>query len=286
MYKTKLSRAARGGSEVNPNNNQKDSISQKMVAEDEQYSLSKIVGIWALATAPMVLLAFVVTPAVIKWFNIPPSVPSFLVFWPFMIIGLMWQFVLSLLIVRREYGNVKWQTIRKRMCYNKPLDPRTGKYSRWLFLWVIPFIALSYASQLVPLPDVVGTIFPFVDKLPKYSLSQLMIPEYKGVWWLLVLTLITIPFNYFLGEEFLFRGILLPKMRGVFGRWDWFFNGVFFGMYHLHKPLGIPHQILFSGLILSYPAKRFRSNWMAVIIHGTEAFIAVAIIIGIILGNT
>ena len=271
---------------MNLNNNQKHSISQTVAAEDEQYSLSKIVGIWALATAPMVLFAFVVTPAVIRWFNIPPSVPSFLVFWPFMIIGLMWQFVLSLIIVRRECGNVKWQTIRRRMWYNKPRDPRTGRRSYWLFLWAIPVIALSYAAQYVHLPNIVSTIFPFADNLPHYSLGEVMTPEYKGAWWLLVLTLITIPFNYFLGEEFLFRGILLPKMRGVFGRWDWFFNGVFFGMYHLHKPFGIPHQILFSGLILSLPARLFRSNWMSVIIHGTEALVALWIIIAIILGNT
>lgn len=269
------------------NMNKKDEFLQPEAApvEDEQYSLGKIIVIWALATAPMVLFAFVVTPAVIRWFNIPSSVPSFLVFWPFMIIGLMWQFVLSLIIVYRESGNLKWQTIRKRMWYNKPRNPRTGRSNYWLFLWAIPFIALSYASELISLPDVIGTVFPFAKNLPHYNLGQLMTPEYKGVWWLLGLTLITIPFNYFLGEEFLFRGILLPKMKGVFGRWDWFFNGVFFGMYHLHKPFGIPHQILFSGLILSFPARLFRSNWMAVIIHGTEAFVATWIILKIILGT-
>lgn len=270
---------------MNLNEKQEYPDSELTSQEDKQYSLAKIVGIWALATAPMVLFAFVVTPAVIKWFNIPPSVPSFLVFWPFMIIGLMWQFVLSLIIVRRECGNLKWQTIRKRMWYNKPRDPRTGRSSYWLLLWAIPFIVLSYASQHISLPNIVGTVFPFVNNLPHYSLGQLMTPEYKGVWLLLGLTLITIPFNYFLGEEFLFRGILLPKMRGVFGRWDWFFNGVFFGMYHLHKPFGILHQILFSGLILSLPAKLFRTNWIAVIVHGTEAFVATWIILKIILGT-
>jgi uncharacterized protein len=32
-----------------------------------------------------------------------------------------------------------------------------------------------------------------------------------------------------LGEEFLFRGVLLPCMEGVFGRWSWVANGVLFG---------------------------------------------------------
>ncbi len=270
---------------MNFNQNSEFPQSDVAMVEYEQYSFAEIVLIWALATAPMVLFAFVVTPAVIRWFNIPPSIPSFVVFWPFMIMGLMWQFVLSLIIVRRECGNVKWKTIRERMWYNKPRDFRTGRPSYWLFLWAIPFIALSYASQHVHLPNIVSAVFPFVDHLPHYSLGEVMTPAYKGAWWLLALTLLTIPFNYLLGEEFLFRGILLPKMRGVFGRWDWFFNGVFFAMYHLHKPYGIPHQILFSGLILSLPARLFRSNWIAVIIHGTEAIVAVWIIIKVILGT-
>jgi membrane protease YdiL (CAAX protease family) len=44
-------------------------------------------------------------------------------------------------------------------------------------------------------------------------------------------------FNSFLGEELLFRGVLLPRMNAVFGRWDWLANGVVFGAYHLHQPV-------------------------------------------------
>lgn len=249
-----------------------------------QYSLGKIILIWFLATAPMTLLAFVVTPLVIRNFDIPPDYPAFLVFWPFMILGLIWQFALSLIIVHREEGNIRWKTIQKRMWYQKPKNPKTGKKQILLFLWVIPFIALSYASQYIPLPDIVANWLPFTKDLPQYHLQEVMTPAFEGAWILLLLTLLTIPFNYFLGEEFLFRGILLPKMRGVFGKWDWFFNGIFFAFYHLHKPFGILRQALFSGLILSLPARIFKSNWMAVIIHGTEGVVAIYIIMKIILG--
>jgi hypothetical protein len=43
--------------------------------------------------------------------------------------------------------------------------------------------------------------------------------------------------NYLYGEEFLFRGLLLPRMHRVFGKWDWLANSVLFGLYHVHKPL-------------------------------------------------
>ncbi|MBN1166246.1 MAG: CPBP family intramembrane metalloprotease [Methanospirillaceae archaeon] len=250
---------------------------------DAQYSISKILVIWALATAPMVFFAYIVTPALIQYLAIPDSIPPFLVFWPLMTIALVWQFILSLIIIYTESGKLRWQDMKRRMWYTKPIDPKTGRHNCRLFLWVIPFILLSLVLQIIPLPDVIGILFPSLDSLPHYNLGQLGQTGFSGAWYLLVLTLVTIPFNYLLGEEFLFRGILLPKMNGVFGKWDWFINGVLFGLYHLHKPQGVLSQVIFSGLILSYPSKRFRSNWMAVIIHGIEAPIALFIVLGIIL---
>jgi membrane protease YdiL (CAAX protease family) len=93
-------------------------------------------------------------------------------------------------------------------------------------------------------------------------------------------------FNYFLGEEFLYRGILLPKMNGVFGKWDWFANGVLFGFYHLHKPQVIISTALVFGFIFAFPAKRFQSTWMSVIIHGLEGLLGLIIVLKVVLGAT
>lgn len=38
-----------------------------------------------------------------------------------------------------------------------------------------------------------------------------------------------------MGEEFLFRGVLLPRMKGVFGKWDWVANGVLGTFYHVRR---------------------------------------------------
>jgi membrane protease YdiL (CAAX protease family) len=38
-------------------------------------------------------------------------------------------------------------------------------------------------------------------------------------------------FNVF-GEELYYRGYLLPRMRGVFGKFDWLANGVLFTLKH------------------------------------------------------
>ena len=51
---------------------------------------------------------------------------------------------------------------------------------------------------------------------------------FSGAWgWFAVIVVLAV-FNTVLGEELLFRGLLLPRMQGVFGRWDWVANGVLF----------------------------------------------------------
>ncbi len=247
---------------------------------DKQYSLNKIIIIWILSVVPMPILAFVITPFLIPKIDLHPGI----VYWMAIIVGMIWQFILSLLILKREGYKIKWSDIRKRMMYQKPINSKTGKSTYWLLLWVIPFIILSGALQMVNLPDIETMLFPFINSLPKYDMGALASPEFKGAWWLLGLFLVSSGLNYFLGEEFLYRGILLPKMNGVFGKWDWLANGVLFGFYHLHKPQMFISSALVSGFLFAFPSKRFQSNWMAVIIHGAEGLFIFVLVLGIILG--
>jgi membrane protease YdiL (CAAX protease family) len=53
------------------------------------------------------------------------------------------------------------------------------------------------------------------------SAQSLADPRFQGQWWILGLALASMLFNYILGEELPFRGVLLRRMAGVFRRWDW-----------------------------------------------------------------
>jgi uncharacterized protein len=249
---------------------------------DKQYGVIKILTIWALSAIPMGILAFVITPKVAAVANWPPLIT----YWIAIIVGLIWQFILSLIILKSDGHDLNSQTIVLRMKYRKPVDPKTGKSSYRLLLWTIPFILLSTVIQsgMISLPDIDSLMAPFIKHLPKYDLSSIVTAEYKGAWWILGLYVVTGVFNYFLGEEFIYRGILLPKMNGVFGKWDWFFNGILFGFYHLHKPQVILSTALYFGFVFAFPSKLFQSNWMAFIIHGLEGLLGLVIILGIILG--
>jgi membrane protease YdiL (CAAX protease family) len=108
--------------------------------------------------------------------------------------------------------------------------------------------------------------------------------ELVGAWGFLVLFAVNALFNTFLGEEFLFRGVLLPKMRGVFGKWDWVANGVLFAAYHVHQPWGILDTIVSGVFLLALPSRRFRSTWMAIIVHSAQSVFFLFLLLGLVLG--
>jgi membrane protease YdiL (CAAX protease family) len=250
--------------------------------ETSQYTLWQILGIWAIVTLPMVLLTWIIAPAVIPYSPLHPGIT----YWLLTIIGMGWQFVVSLVIIYRELGTLRWSAIRQRTWLQTPRDPKTDQPNLKLFWWLLPvlfFSALVNLGLASYLDAFMTWLFPALQAPPFMEMEHLASAELQGQWWLLGVAVVSIIFNYFLGEEFLFRGVLLPKMQGVFGKYDWVANAVIFSFYHLHKPWTLPTQIV-GNLAYSWPARRFRSNWMAIIVHGVEGFLVLAIVLAAILG--
>lgn len=129
----------------------------------EQYSLGRIVGIWALAAVPMGILSWIIFPAVSPNSNSDPlgaGVTRFVL----LLIGLIWLFVLSMIIVRQEEGDLRWATVKRRLRLNTPRDPKTGETHRKLWLWVIPFLIGIIVWELALTSYVDGLwvwLFPF-----------------------------------------------------------------------------------------------------------------------------
>ena len=72
----------------------------------EQYSLAKILGIWALAAAPMGILGWIVFPLLAPGSESDP-LGSGVARVVLLTLGLMWLFALSMIIVRREEGDLR-----------------------------------------------------------------------------------------------------------------------------------------------------------------------------------
>lgn len=257
------------------------------MSSKNQYALWQVLGIWLAGSAPMWLLGWVVYPAMSAGL---PAVDAGLLRMKLLAVGLIWQFVLAMIILYREEGDIRLSTISRRFWLNHPVSPATGETKKSLWWWIIPLILLVALLEigLNPVVDNLWTaLFPFFAEPKSYDLSSMFAPELRaqwvGAWGLLGLFFTMSLFSNFLGEEFLFRGVLLPKMEGLFGKWDWVVNGVLFGFYHFHQPWTILGNILF-GWIMAFSGKRFHSNWFPIILHNGQAVFFLFLILGLVLG--
>ena len=85
-----------------------------------------------------------------------------------------------------------------------------------------------------------------------------------------------------LAEELVFRGLLLPRMRAVFGKWDFVASGVLFTIYHLHQPWGMPATLIDGVVNQAFATRRFQSTWMGLITHTAPSFVIFGVVLSLV----
>jgi membrane protease YdiL (CAAX protease family) len=191
--------------------------------------------------------------------------------------GLVWQFVLVLILVRQELGGLQWSRVRDALWLRAPRDPRTGRVGGGVWLWVVPFVLLFVLWAFVP-----GIPGPSPRDFGEFIGTPRGEDFFDGAWgWFAVLVALTV-FNTVLGEELLFRGLLLPRMQRVFGRGDWVANGALFAVYHLHEPWVIPSALVDGIFLLAYPSRRFQSAWLGIVVHSAQSVFVVIVVLALV----
>src|SRR3954453_12852978 len=86
-----------------------------------QYSLSRILGTWAAAALPMAALVWLVAPRLAHGLDGPTALPRALIL--VLTAGLVWQFLLVLVLVRREQGSLRWPVVKDALWLHAPRRP-------------------------------------------------------------------------------------------------------------------------------------------------------------------
>jgi uncharacterized protein len=235
--------------------------------EIPQYRKRAIFTVWAAAALPMAALAWLVAPVLADRFSGDGHVPMSKALILSLTIGLVWQFVLVAILVGREQRTLRWSTIRGALWLRSPRSPRSGRVGGRVWLVVIPLILALAAEELIP-----RVAMPENRDFATLLESDAGKAFLDGAWGWYGLIVVFFLFNTALGEELLFRGFLLPRMNGAFGRGDWVANGLLFAGYHLHVPWVIPAGLL-DTFILAYPSKRYRSAWIGIAVHSAQSVV-------------
>ena len=240
-----------------------------------QYSRRRILGTWAAAALPMAALAWVGAPLLATTFEGPSA-------WPRAILlcltaGMVWQFIFVLLAVHREQGSLRWSVLKAALWLRPPRSPRTGRRGGRLWWLLVPLVVAVAAKEELP-----KLAAPAHRDQAQFLQSVAGQEFFAGNWpWFAVIVTMMV-FNTVLGEELLFRGLLLPRMRGAFGRWDWLANGILFGVYHLHTPWSIPANTL-DTLFISLPASRYRSALIGICVHSVQTVVFTGLLLTLVL---
>jgi uncharacterized protein len=240
-----------------------------------QLRLRGVLAVWAAAAVPMGLLAWVVAPLIADQLTGPAPLGRALIVT--LGAGLVWQFLLVVILIRREQGTLRWSVVREALWLRAPQNPHTGRRGGRLWLVLIPAFAAFAAEQFVP-----SIPAPMARDFGLFLSSDAGAAVLGGSWgWFAVLVVLWM-FNTVLGEELLFRGYLLPRMAGAFGRFDWVVNGLLFAGYHVHLPWAMP-TILLDTFALALPSRRYRSALIGIAVHSTQSVFLCALVLPIVL---
>lgn len=190
----------------------------------------------------------------------------------------------SLIAYQREGRAMDWNGISARF--------RLGQMNGRSWLWAIglavfmfitagslAFTARWLSSFIAPPAYWPAELRPAA---PTAAASAALPTEFMGMplagnWWILAILLGSLVIAT-LGEEFWWRGYILPRQELVHGKQTWIVHGLMWAAFHLFAPWNL-FVILPGCLALSYVAQRLKNTWPAVIAHGLANGLLVLIVV-------
>lgn len=123
--------------------------------------------------------------------------------------------------------------------------------------WLIQFEFFSPPAFLLPAVD------PRLDN--SFISDTFMGYPLKGQWWILIVYLSVLVFNI-VGEEFWWRGYILPRQELVFKNWTWVVHGILWALFHFFWKWNLL-ILLPICLALSYVVFKRKNTWIGIITH-------------------
>ena len=169
------------------------------------------------------------------------------VFTPLIIIGIM--------VLKYEGYRISSTTWKERLRFRKI----TIKDLLWSIFGLIIIAAFSGVIMKI-LELIIGEF----DHSPSFLSFE---PLNEGRYWLL---LIWFPYWILniLGEEFLWRGVMLPRQEIAFGKFAWLIHGIGWALFHVAFGWQLLITMIPIIFIQSFIVQKTKNSWNGVIIHG------------------
>ncbi len=173
--------------------------------------------------------------------------------------------ITGLFILKSEGYKISWQTITGRLRFKRLT-------SRDLLLTFAGLAAVGILSGAMM--KILEMMIGKFDHSPSFMQFE---PLSAGRYWLL---LVWAPYwiTNILGEEFSWRGVMLPRQEIAFGKYAWLIHGFGWGLFHIAFGWQLLVTLIPLIFIQSYLVQKTGNSWVGVILHGGlngPAFIAI-----------
>jgi membrane protease YdiL (CAAX protease family) len=188
-----------------------------------------------------------------------------------LLIPLVLMLMAALIAYRLEGNPPTWEALKDRF----RLHRMTGRMWLWtiglsLFglITMAAFGAISRAliqKGIIPLPTFIPSALDPRIGMSVGALRAQVDGHLEGNWLVVLVFFVVLFFNIF-GEEFWWRGYILPRQELVFGRWTWLVHGVGWCLFHAFKWWDYLTLLPFT-LAIAYVSQRLKNNVPAIIAH-------------------
>ncbi len=171
-------------------------------------------------------------------------------------LGIFTPLILTgILILRTEGYKLSGATWNERL--------RFRKVTKSDLIWCLGGIVLVGIFSMVAMKGLELAIGKF-DHSPAFMSFE---PLTKGRYWLL---LVWFPYWILniLGEEFLWRGVVLPRQEVAFGKYTWLIHGFGWSLFHIAFGWQLLITLMPLIFIQSYIVQKTKNSWIGVIMHG------------------
>lgn len=194
------------------------------------------------------------------------------------VLGTGAELTAGLLLLRREGYSLTLDSLRERIHWRWPKGRRA-----WTLTAIVFVLGMSLSMVMGPVNQALASVPGFVPPAwwPAASNPTIAVNSAADAFpdvalqgnflFVLVNFLIGLVFNIF-GEEIYYRGYLLPRMQGVFGKWDWVANGILFTLKHVYQRWLYP-GILVGGLSFAFAFGPLGSLPLAMLFHWVGNFL-------------
>lgn len=239
-----------------------------------QYGVGDIILMFAWPAVWFTLLIYVFGRQFIPEGGLTPTWLLLLI----TVLGTGAELVVGLVLLHREGYRLTLVALRDRIRWRWPKGRKA-----WTLAGIVFGLGMSLSMAMGPVNRELASVPGFVppEWWPSASNPTIQVKGAADVFpditlkgnylFVLLYFIIGLVFNIF-GEEVYYRGFLLPRMRGTFGRWDWVANGVLFTLKHVYQRWLFP-GILVGGLGFAFAAGPLGSLPLAMVFHWVGNFL-------------